>query len=64
MTGALQGGLAIAKAPAELALQEKGHSLAAYQTSAAVQAQQSQSALQALLASLQAQRQSPIYGGY
>jgi hypothetical protein len=63
LTGALQGGLGIARAPAELALQEKGHGLAMYtaQTNAANQAAQMN--LQALLAMLQAQRQSPIYGG-
>jgi hypothetical protein len=64
LTGALQGGLGIMRAPAELALQEKGHGLAVYQAQTQAQNAASQMNLQALLAMLQAQRQSPIYSGY
>lgn len=60
---ALQGGLGIARAPAELALSEKGLGLQAQQAQASAQAQQAQMQLQQMLALLQAQRSSPIYGG-
>lgn len=65
LTGALQGGLAIARAPADLALAEKGYGLQAYQAQTQAANQKAQLDLQALMAMLQAQRQSPIYsGGY
>jgi hypothetical protein len=57
---ALQGGLGIAKAPADLALQEKGLGLQA----AAQQQQAANQQLQAWLALLQSQRQSPVYSGF
>jgi hypothetical protein len=65
LTGALQGGLGIARAPADLALAEKGYGLQAYQAQTQAANQKAQLDLQALMAMLQAQRQSPIYsGGY
>jgi hypothetical protein len=57
---ALQGGLGIAKAPADLALSEKGLQLSA----AAQQQQAANSSLQAYLSLLQANRSSPIYSGF
>lgn len=57
---ALQGGLAISKAPADLALQEKGLQL----TAAGQQQQAANQQMQAWLALLNSQRQSPIYAGF
>jgi hypothetical protein len=64
LTSALQGGLGIARAPAELALSEKGLGLQAYQAQTQAANQSAQMNLQALLALLQAQRSSPVYSGF
>jgi len=58
--GALQGGLGIAKAPGDMALAEKGLGIQA----AGQQQQAANQQLQAWLALLQSQRQSPIYSGF
>lgn len=57
---ALQGGLGIARAPGEFALAEKGLGIQAAQAQQAAANQQ----LQAYLALLQSQRQSPIFSGF
>ena len=57
---AIQGSLGIARAPGEMALQEKGFGLSAYQA----QQQANQQQFSNFMALLNAQRQSPIYGGF
>jgi hypothetical protein len=60
---ALQGGLGIMRSPAELAMQEKGLGIQAYQASTAAQNAAAQQNLNAFLAMLNAQRSSPLYTG-
>lgn len=63
LTSALQGGVAVNRAPSDLALDEKRFQLSAYQADSAAKNQSAQLNLQALMASLNAQRDSPIYNG-
>lgn len=62
-TSALQGGVAVNRAPADLALDEKRFQLSAYTADKAAQNQDAQTNLQALQAMLNDQRSSPIYSG-
>ncbi len=59
LTSAIQGGLGIAGAPAEMALREKQFGLATHQANQ----QSANDNFQRFLALLQAQRTSPIYSG-
>lgn len=63
LTSALQGGVAVNRAPADLALDEKRFQLSAYQSDKAAQNADAQTNLQALMAMLNSQRSSPIYSG-